>query len=229
MLPPGIDAILIDFYGTICGGDREAVEAACAMVIERCGLTLTPEEFAVTWGERFFSLIGRSNHDAFRTLHECELLSLRETLAALGHEVDPAPFVAELEAYWRDPPLYADALEFLRSVDVPVCCVSNADTEPLLAAIDRHSLHFDAVISSEMARCYKPEGEIFRQALHALDVTSRQVIHIGDSLHSDIGGASSLGIRSVWVQRESRIHDIGTCKPDCTIGTFTEICRSLSD
>jgi FMN phosphatase YigB (HAD superfamily) len=40
------------------------------------------------------------------------------------------------------------------------------------------------------------------------------VIHVGDSLHSDVGGALAAGIRSGWVNRSHRIHDIGTHEPD---------------
>ncbi len=221
-LRKSIDAVLIDFYGTISAGDREAVERTCRGIVAKLGLPVAPEEFAIRWGERFFATIERCNHDAFRTLYECEVASLGEMLAELGVEADPRPLVDELEAYWRDPPIYADAIEFLRGVEVPVCCVSNADTTPLLGAIGRHGLRFDQVVTSEQARCYKPEPRIFREALSALGVEPDRVVHLGDSLHSDIGGASKLGIRTVWVRRESRIHDVGKCQPNHTISSLSE-------
>jgi FMN phosphatase YigB (HAD superfamily) len=43
-----------------------------------------------------------------------------------------------------------------------------------------------------------------------------RVIHVGDSLHSDVGGARKLGIRTAWVNRAERITDIGTDVPDMT-------------
>ncbi len=217
------DAILIDFYGTISAGDREAVEAACVHVVEVLGLPIGAAEFAVAWGKRFFGLIDRSNHDAFRTLHEIEIQSLDETLQTFGCRADPKPFVAILEEYWANPPAYADGLAFLRQVDRPVCCVSNADTQPLLQAIQKHGLRFDAVVTSEDARCYKPDPGIFHRALEALGTTPDRALHIGDSLHSDIGGARAIGITSVWVRRASRIHDIGTCRPDYTIASLDGI------
>jgi len=216
------DALLIDFYGTISAGDREAVEDACKRVVEVCGLPLKPAEFAVRWGKRFFERIEQSNHEAFRTLHECELASLADTLAEFGETADPGPFVADLEAYWRNPPVYADALEFLRNVDVPVCCVSNADTGPLLAAIEKHGLRFDAVVTSEMARCYKPDPLIFETALRLLGVRAERAAHVGDSMHSDIGGASLAGLSTVWLCRDSRIHDIGDHRGDWKISSLAD-------
>jgi len=221
------DAILIDFYGTIAAGDREAVEATCCRVVETLGLPIAPRDFAVRWGEVFFAAIDASNGQSFRTLHECEMASLTSTLAQFGQQGDVATFVEEIESYWRNPPIYADAVEFLKRVPIPVCCVSNADTEPIHMAIERHGLSFDAIVTSELARSYKPDPVIFGQALASVGAAPERTVHIGDSLHSDIQGASGLGIRTVWLRRESRIHDIGKCKPNWIIDTFSSFDRVL--
>jgi 2-haloacid dehalogenase/putative hydrolase of the HAD superfamily len=224
------DAILIDFYGTICAGDREAVEASCRRIVDECGLPLSTQDFAVRWGERFFETVDRSNHGAFQTLFECELESLRTTLADCGHRGKDhnsdawlGRFLRELEEYWADPPVYPDAVEFLNAVDRPVCCVSNADTRPLMAAIDRLNLRFDAVIASEAVRCYKPDPEIFGAAMRKLGVAREGVVHVGDSLHSDVDGAARVGLKTVWVRRNNRIHDVGCRKPDYTIVNLAEL------
>jgi len=217
------DAILIDFYGTIAAGDREAVESVCREIVNACRLPLSAAEFAVAWGEHYFAVVGGSNHAAFRTLHECELSSLRDMFARFGVDADPAPFVARLEAYWRDPPIHPDAAEFLSGLEMPVCCVSNADSLPLHAAIAKHNLRFDAVVASEAVRCYKPDPEIFRHALQRLNVAPDRALHVGDSLHSDIGGASKIGITTAWICRESRIHDIGESRPDHTVASLCDL------
>ena len=222
------DGLLIDFYGTIAAGDREAVEATCLRIVETCGLSIAPSDFAVLWGERYFATVARSNHEAFRTLYQCEMTSLRDTLADFGQYPDPAPFLIDLEDYWHNPPIHVDALEFLGMVDLPTCCVSNADTKPLLAAIQRHRLRFDAVISSEAVRCYKPDPAIFRHAFRTLGLRPDRVLHVGDSLHSDIAGAAGIGIVTVWIRREHRIHDIGEVQPSFTIGSLSELTQLLA-
>lgn len=140
-------------------------------------------------------------------------------------QADPAPFVAQLEAYWRDPPIHADAVQLLDELNVPVCVVSNADSEPLQAAIAKHGLRFDAVISSEEVRSYKPDGQIFRRALERMGVDASRALHIGDSLHSDVAGAQSVGITAAWICREDRIHDIGRCTPCHTCSSLTDLKR----
>ncbi len=219
------DAVFIDFYGTISAGDREAVAAACRRVVVAFGLNLSPGELAVRWGEKFFALVDRSNHESFRMLYECECESLVETLSPLVGDFDPVPFVEELERYWRKPPLHGDAMAALKQLKVPVCCVSNADAQPLSDAIAVHELRFDAVVCSQAARCYKPEPAIFRHAAQMLGVDPARVLHVGDSLHSDVAGAAKLGITTAWLCRPERIHDIGTCRPHHTIASLAELPR----
>jgi len=222
-----VDAVFIDFYGTICAGDRHAVETACARIASELALPLSAQALAVRWGERFFRTIEASNGARFRTLFACECDSLRQTLASLGRPgVDPEPFVADITAYWRDPPLHddaADAVAALLALGVPTCCVSNADRADLEQAMARHGLKFDAVVTSEDARSYKPDEAIFHRAAAELGVLLRRVLHVGDSLHSDIGGAAPLGIRTAWIRRPDRILDIGEAVPDHTLSSLAEL------
>ena len=222
------DGILIDFYGTVCAGDRAAVEAVCRQVVDSCRLPVSPGRLAVSWSERFFDTLESCNHDSFRTLYECVCQSLGDTLKTFNQAPDPAPFVEQLERYWIAPPIYRDAVDFLAAAELPICCVSNADTEPLLTAIEKHDLHFDAIVSSEAARCYKPEPAIFACALDALGIGPDRAVHVGDSLHSDVRGAASLGITTAWICRENRIHDIGFCKPHYTIVSLNELTMLIS-
>jgi 2-haloacid dehalogenase/putative hydrolase of the HAD superfamily len=217
------DALFVDFYGTVASGDSAAVAAACEVIVRELGLPFTTEEFAITWGRRYFALVDDSNGERFRTLHECEMASLQETVRPHVGEIDAAPLVAGLEAYWRNPGIHADAREMLAAVDLPTCCVSNADTTPLDIALRRHGVRFDHVVTSEQARSYKPDAVIFERALAKTGADPTRVAHVGDSLHSDILGASKLGITTIWINREDRIHDIGNTRPDHTIHSLAEL------
>lgn len=231
---PRFDAVFVDFYGTVSAGDRDAVESVCARVVEDYSLPLAPGEFAIVWGEHFFALLDASNAEQFRTLHRCVCDSLRRTLGSFEHEIDAEAYVAELVSYWVNPPIYEDALEFLRAVKLPTCCVSNADTNPLLDAVRRHKLSFSHVVTSEMARSYKPDAAIFRHAARAMSLSRTlaaapaRILHVGDSLHADVGGAAGLGLTAVWLHREVRTHDIGRLTPEHTIHALTDLLEVLA-
>lgn len=51
------------------------------------------------------------------------------------------------------------------------------------------------------------DGEIISKvtfALTGVGLPAGQVVHIGDSLGSDVAGASSAGINTIWVNRSGR-------------------------
>jgi len=222
------DVLFIDCYGTITAGDKEAVEETCRLVVGELGLTMPATELAVVWGRRFFAALDTANDGAFRNLFDLEVETLIETVEPMIGPFDPVPFVQHLKRYWADPMLQPESLAALHALDLPICCVSNADTEDILAAVERHGLPLDHVVTSEDARCYKPHAGIFHKALAAMDVRADRVLHVGDSLHSDVGGAQALGITAAWICREDRIFDVGDARPDHKIRSLLELQSLLS-
>lgn len=222
-----LDGVFLDMYGTLTAGDRQAVEATCEHLVRDFRLAISAHELSITWGERFFHALDFCNGDAFLTLFDVERRTLRETMAALGVTMDPTPYAEMLRRYWSDPPLQPEAIAFLQTCSLPVCLVSNADRADIDAVIERHALKLERVVTSEDARSYKPDRAIFDQALAQTGWRRERVIHVGDSLHSDVGGAMVAGLRSGWVNRAHRIHDIGTHTPDHEFGDLLEFLRWL--
>lgn len=209
-----LDGVFLDMYGTLTTGDRHAVETVCGEIIRETGVAMSAQELSVTWGERFFHAMDFCNDEQFCPLFEVEARTLRATMRRLGVEVDPYVFVRRLTAYWEDPPLQPEVPSFLASFPLPICIVSNADRQDIAAALARHEIRVAHVVTSEDVRSYKPAPKIFEVALRETGWRRERVIHVGDSLHSDVGGALVAGIRSGWVNRAHRIHDIGTQQPD---------------
>ena len=211
MAPVGL---FMDFYGTIAAGDRAAVERICHQLVEAHSIPVDAAELAGRWGRQFFAVIERANGERFRSLFACECDSLRRTLEPFRLEVQPEPYVRELREYWRHPPLQPEALAALARIRLPICLVSNADDHDLLRAIRRSGLTFDHVVTSQRAQCYKPHPDIFRRALRETGWPAEAVLHVGDSLHSDIAGAHAAGLRAIWMQRKGRISDLPRATPD---------------
>jgi HAD superfamily hydrolase (TIGR01509 family) len=209
-----LDGIFLDMYGTLTSGDRAAVENVCLRIVAASGLTITASELSVMWGERFLNSLDFCNGAKFETLFDLEIRTLRETMTNLNRDIDAVPYAEQLREYWQSPPLQDDARRFIESCPVPICIVSNADHEDVLAVIRKHELVVAEVVSSEEARSYKPDRHIYDYALQKTGWRRERVIHCGDSLHSDIGGAIAAGIRNVWLNRAHRIHDIGTHEPE---------------
>ncbi|MFH1418576.1 MAG: HAD family hydrolase [Planctomycetota bacterium] len=209
-----LDGVFMDLYGTLTSGDREAVEETCAAIVRDTGAPLTPGELSIVWGERFLRATESCNGDAFETLFELEQRTLVETMDELGLTVDPEPYARMLVAYWRNAPLQREAAEFLSRFEHPIFIVSNADQADAESVLSRHDIRLKGILTSESARSYKPDRRIFEIALEQTGWRRDRVMHVGDSLHSDVGGALAADIRSGWLNRTHRIHDIGIHEPD---------------
>jgi putative hydrolase of the HAD superfamily len=109
-------------------------------------------------------------------------------------------------------------LEALRERGLKLGLVSNAFDPPQLLHRDLAELGIAerldvALFSSEVGR-RKPDPEIFRRALDALDVGASEALFVGDTLGSDIAGAAALGMRTcqaLWFRADD---DPGAPEPD---------------
>lgn len=206
--------VFLDFYGTIASGDVQAVEDVCRQVIEEHGLQIDAPQLAVKWGMRFFAAVEEIGCSTFRCLKQIESETLVETISPFVGPIDVRPYIERFNAYLARPTIYEEVREVLGRLSVPVCIVSNADEQELRSALEHQDLRFEYVISSESAGSYKPEPGIFEAALALTGWSADHVIHVGDSLHSDVGGAQRVGLKTAWVNRTHRISDIGTAEPD---------------
>ncbi len=103
--------------------------------------------------------------------------------------------------YWINPPIFEESKEFFQNCPVPIYIVSNIDRADILKAIEIHGLKPAGVFTSEDAKSYKPRKELFELALKDTNLLNSEVIHIGDSLSSDVKGAASVGINAIWINR----------------------------
>jgi len=95
--------------------------------------------------------------------------------------------------HWRKPAIFEESNEFLLQLEVPVYILSNIDTADVLAAMNYHDIQATDVITSEDVRSYKPRPEMFMEAMQRRNLKPEEVIHIGDTLTSDVLGAQRVG------------------------------------
>ena len=100
----------------------------------------------------------------------------------------------------------------------------------LLDILDDSGLrsHLNAVVISETFGIRKPHREIFDAVLEELGVEPAEALHVGDSLHTDIGGAAALGIHTAWITRrvadvERALRDHEGPAPEFVISDLAEI------
>lgn len=196
-----VEAVLLDFYGTVVHEDDVVVDQICTTISQAATVSVTPQEVGSYWWSVFSEAFKHSFGDSFQTQRRLELAALAQTIDKFSADCDAEELSRPLFAYWQQPPVFEDATQFLNDIDVPVVVVSNIDRFDIQAAIDHHDLTFEHVITSEDVGSYKPRPELFVAGLEAAGCTASRALHIGDSLTSDVAGAQELGIPVAWINR----------------------------
>ena len=120
---------------------------------------------------------------------------------------------------------YQDALDALPVLQTGwnTGVLSNADDNYLFPLLDRMGWKFEAVLSSEEARAYKPLPAPFREIMDRMGVGSDEAIYVGDTLYDDVVGAKGVGMRAVWINRHGASPDPQYLSPDYEIRSLNEL------
>ena len=195
-----IKALFADFYGTIVHEDGEVIKKITD-IIQKTGVVKDKSEVDSYWWKDFQTMFQNSYGDTFETQRALEEKSLEHTLVKFQSTANAKELSNLMFEHWIKPPIFEDSKEFFEKSPVPIYIVSNIDTDDINQAIEYHNLKPAGVFTSEDARAYKPRKELFELALNKTGFAPEEVIHIGDSISSDVKGASALGICTLWLNR----------------------------
>lgn len=198
-----LKAFFLDFYGTIVYEDGKVIKRITQAIYES-GTAGSTAEIGRFWWEEFQNLCAGAFGEAFATQRELERRSLEKTLERFGAGLDVDELSGLMFEYWVRPDIFEDSKPFFERCPLPIYIVSNIDRADVLAAIGYHGLAPAGVFTSEDARAYKPRKELFEFALASTGLKADEVLHIGDSLSSDVEGSARAGIRALWLNRSGR-------------------------
>lgn len=150
--------------------------------------------------------------------------ALARTLAEVGHRSEDGAqrlFQVYNEARFDCTRPYEGVPDVLMALKARYLLglVSNGNTQPARVGLGGI---FRFVLLAQECGFAKPGRRIFELALAECGCGPEQVIHVGDSLPSDILGANGMGIRSVWVNRDGATNDTGIT-PDHEISDLREL------
>lgn len=120
-----------------------------------------------------------------------------------------------LSAHFRSPDSWAvfgdvrGTLAELAARGVALAVISNWDSSlPSLLGALGLAARFREISVSATEGTGKPEPDIFLRTCERLDLTPAEVLHVGDSLVDDYGGARAAGLSAVLLDREGRHPDV---------------------
>jgi 2-haloacid dehalogenase len=207
--------MVFDAYGTLF--DVHSVIARCESCWPGKGAELSQlwraKQLEYTWQR---SLMQR--YAPFSTV-------TREALAysceALGLELSVAQMEGLMAEYLRLS-LYPDVARTLKGLGRKQAVLSNGSPDMLVPLVENSGLRFDAVISVDELKIFKPAPQVYELAVKKLKVPREKVGFVSSNCW-DALGAKSYGFTVHWINRLKAPVDRLGFKPDAVLNSLDEI------
>ncbi|MBI1886396.1 MAG: HAD family hydrolase [Chloroflexi bacterium] len=221
-----IRAVAFDCYGTVIDFNQPDFIATMAEICDRQRLDA---DAADLW-RRFLraALAFRAeNHErpVYSRYDEAWARQFEHVFKRLRLEGDPWQAALYLKEKLATAPAYPEARDILDALRsrYRVALLSNADDDFLLACLERNSLHFDTVVSSERAGAIKPDPAIFRHLASSLALTPSSILYVGDNPVPDLLGGRQAGLKVAWVNRFRLRRPRRVPPPDVKVASLQEL------
>lgn len=219
------DLILFDGYGTLLDGAFDTLLEICDRIARENRLDMDAPSVLELWDGYFFPMVREGK---FVTMRTANRISLERALADLNVRAPAGPYTDQLFDGLAGASIFPDVHPTLSALDgMPQGVVSNADSDHLMAAIERNGLGFPVVVTSESARSYKPNPEIFSAALTRFECRPEAALYVGDSQEDDIVGAKGMGIPVAWLNRTGERLKPDIPEPDYEIRSLRGLLKIL--
>jgi 2-haloacid dehalogenase len=218
--------LTFDCYGTLIDWES-GILAALQPLIAAAGRTIAPEGIL----ELYAPIEAREEAGPYRPYREVLESVVRRMAARLVISLDDsqARVLADTIGDWPPFPDTISALKRLKT-RYKLAVISNVDDDLFTRTSRRLGDPFDAVITAQQARSYKPASGNFRLALERIGEPVERILHCAQSLYHDIAPAQELGFSTLWIDRRSGRRGSGAtpgsqARPDLRL----EDLKSLAD
>lgn len=235
----GIELVAFDMFGTLARNETGDWRRALAEVVREQALPVEPDSFWAAWSRREVEFrktrTNMANPGAsppFRSYWEAWRDAFTGAFAEMGVAGDAEAAASRCVDALAARDAFPDARAALDEIGASrqIAVLSNADDRFLRGTIARNGWRFPLVVSSEGARCYKPDPRIFARFLQEAGVKPEAALYVGDSPYDDAHGAKLAGMRAVLVNRAQTTpgrtpppDGAALLPPDCAVQTLTEI------
>ena len=161
-------------------------------------------------------------------LEEIRLKAFLQTLKDIGRPNDALAShlnTVYLKHRFEDIELFKDVLPTLKTLreKYNLGLLSNGNSYPERCGLEGI---FQFIIFSQEYGVEKPDPKIFQITLEKAGCSKQELLHVGDSLETDITGAIKAGINCVWLNRRSLKNNLGV-KIDYEISSLLELLEIL--
>ena len=198
-----VKALTFDVFGTVVDWRSTIIREGRALGARR-GLQVDWEAFADAWRAGYGPSMNRvrQGERPWTNIDGLHRLILDELLVRFGIEGLSEAEKDDLNRVWHRLEPWPEAIasmERLRERYV-LASLSNGNVALLVNMAKRAGLPWDCVLSSELARHYKPDPEVYLLAARLLGLEPRQVMMVA-AHNGDLLAARAVGYRTAFVLR----------------------------
>jgi 2-haloacid dehalogenase len=209
-----VEALVFDAYGTLY--DVHSVARRCETCFPGKGTALSQlwraKQLEYTWQR---SLMQR--YAPFSTVTR---EALAYSCAALGLDLGDHER-ALMDEYLHLAP-FPEVRAALSRLPGKKAILSNGSPDLLEPLVRNSRLHFDAVLSVDELRVYKPAPQVYELALQRLRVPKDRIGFVSSNCW-DALGAKSYGFTVYWINRSGAPVDALGLKPDAQFASLTDL------
>jgi 2-haloacid dehalogenase len=204
MLADSIKALVFDVFGT-CTDWRGSIIRELEALGQRSGVSADWSAMADEWRrEGYIRGIAhiRAGEVPYMSSDDLFRGKLDELLPKYGVSGLSEPEIADLAHAWRRLDPWPDTIEGLgrlkqRFIIAPL---SNGSFATLTLMAKRAAMPWDAIISTELRKTFKPEREAYLLASALLDLRPEQIMLVA-AHESDLRGARAAGLHTALIPR----------------------------
>jgi 2-haloacid dehalogenase len=202
MLPAVPRLATFDCYGTLVDWEGGAAAFLYDLALRNGEAQPQPgRELRDRWEAIQFGLL----QEEYRPYRDVLAQSLRTWMDERGYPWRDEEGEALLRSMrsWQPFPDTRPALLEARAAGLKLAIVSNTDRDIIEHSLRHIGVPFDAVITAEDARAYKPADAVFDHALTQFDLPPEDILHVAFGFKYDIGPAARHGMSTAWVNRHA--------------------------
>ena len=230
-LPAKISALTFDCYGTLIDWES-GILAAMYPILDHHGIQFDSENILTAFA-RSESAVQQGEYIPY---HEV----LRRTYVGMARDLGFPVVDEEIDTLAASLPSWQpfhDTNECLKRLaeSYRLAMISNIDEQMFVGTRSRLQVDFDLLITSQVAKAYKPHPSLFTMALAKLGAKPGEIVHVAQSIYHDIVPARAMGIPVVHVRRDSRNRSAIRATPslkqhieaDLEVEDLRELCEKL--
>lgn len=199
-----VKAIFIDYTGTIITQTGKDVEEMVYRVCKNSDMK-NPKDFIKYWWGMIKEYENAFEGSTYITEDEIVDKMLERCVQEIHLQENLEELHTLCQRFWMYAPLYDDVKNFFEKCPYPIYIISNNGQEYIAEAMKVNDICPAGIITADMVRAYKPHPTLFKKALDVCGYTADEIIHIGDSIASDVNGAKAVGIKPVLLDREGKM------------------------